>query len=148
MTAFDMNRINIAHDIQRHGIRPCSGETWQHQKHNPENPSEWHEYKILLISDGSDYRASDTHRTLYAKNTELPAQQFYVVARQQRVESDRGEYLELDGTGWLFLEDELITVPHVVYQNIVPEVDSSVWARPLEMFCGDRHGKPRFRRVG
>lgn len=60
MTAFDMNRINIAHDIQRHGIRPCPGEIWQHQKHEPDNPAAWHEYKILILSDGSPYRAIAT----------------------------------------------------------------------------------------
>lgn len=70
------------------------------------------------------------------------------MAQQRRVESDRGEYLELSGHGWLFLEDELITVPHVIYQNIVPEVDPDLWARPLGNFCGKRNGKPRFRRVG
>ena len=126
--------------------QPKPGQIWQHQKHDPDNPAKWHEYRVVMLSITSKYLASDQHKIFYAVDTETEAK-LQVVATQQMVSDERGDYLQDTGNCYLFDGNKQIRKPYILYQNIVPEVDSALWARPLENFMSDRNNEPRFRLV-
>lgn len=110
-------------------LQPQPGEIWRHRKHNPNDPSAWHEYKIIGVSSGP-------HAHRWGE-----AMQPWKAAK----DTETGDLLTLAYSGheaFLMIGSfVMVKQLYVIYQSIVPEVDSTIWARPLDMFMDGRFTK-------
>ncbi|MEM9947883.1 MAG: hypothetical protein AAF810_17735 [Cyanobacteria bacterium P01_D01_bin.36] len=105
---------------------PRPGEIWQHQKHD-EEAGHFHQYEIICITEPGECPFDDAPSMFTCVHVET--------GRWHDV------LFNADPRCWMH---PALDVAHVVYQNIVPEMDGEkVWGRALNDFMGDREGKPR-----
>lgn len=119
-------------------MRPQEGEIWQHQKHD-EAAGKFHQYVIICIAEPGECPYEESPVYFNCNHTETGY--FHsVLPAEGDPNAPPG-----DTRSWLFPP---LDVPCVIYQNTVPEMDGGkVWGRPLEDFCGEREGRPRFTRI-
>lgn len=106
---------------------PEPRQIWQHQKHRDDDPAKWYEYKIVGVT-----------------NPEAYVQGHAIVPDGVAKHTESGEILDIaySGTATLLIGKgfSMLDEPHVIYQNICPDIDPTIWARPLNDFMGQLNG--------